>query len=236
MKALILAAGLGTRLKPLTDKIPKPMLKVGAKPLLQHQLNLLRRYGVKECAINLYHHPKQISDYFGDGRNVDIKIRYLKERKLSGTAGPLQKTNDFFDKPFFVIYGDNLTDINLDRFTSFHQNKGGIATIALYYEKHPESKGIVITDKNERVLSFKEKPKIEEVTTHWANAGIYLCQPEILKYIPKNKFYDFGYDLFPLLLKKDRPMYGYKMTETLLDIGTPETYRLAQKKIKEMKI
>lgn len=236
MKAFILAAGLGTRLKSLTDKTPKPMLPVGGMPLLEHQLRLLKKYGVKECIINLYYFPEQIKNYFGSGEKIGLKITYITEKTLSGTAGPIQKKSSFFNEPFIVMYGDNLTDINLEKLKIYHYKKGGLVTIALYHEKHPETKGVVITDKNDKVLSFKEKPKKEEITTHWANAGIYICEPEILKYIPKKKFFDFGYDLFPLLLQKNKPMFGYKMKETLLDIGTPETYALAQEKIEKMNL
>jgi NDP-sugar pyrophosphorylase family protein len=233
IKAFVLAAGLGTRLRPLTDKTPKPMLKVGDKPLLEHQLLWLKKNGVAEILMNLFYFPEQIKGYFGNGEKLGLNIRYIEEKELSGTAGPIAQAKDFFDEPFFVIYGDNLTNRNLDEMKKFHQQKNGKVTISLYYEEHPESKGIVETDKNDLILNFKEKPKTEEITTHWANAGIYVCEPEIVDYIP-NGFYDFGKDLFPKLIEEKVPMYGYKSEEYLLDIGTPETYAKAQKDILTM--
>ncbi|MDO8513848.1 MAG: NDP-sugar synthase [bacterium] len=231
---MILAAGLGTRLRPLTDKIPKPMLPIGNKPLLEYQLRLLKKFGVKDCAMNLYCLPEMIMEYFGDGKKFGMTIKYSKEAELMGTAGALKKISEFFDQPFFVFYGDNLTNINLDNLAKFHRKKGGLVTIALYYEEHPESKGIVEMDSDARIVSFKEKPKSEEITTNWANAGIYLCESEVIKYIPEGKFFDFGHDLFPKLLEDNQSLYGYKMTEFLLDIGTLETYRLAQGKVDEL--
>jgi len=224
----LLAAGLGTRLKPLTDKIPKPMLPIGGIPLLEHQINLLKKYNVSKIAINLYHLPDQIQNYFGNGNNFGVSITYIKERRLSGTAGAIKKLSTFFQEPFFVIYGDNLTNIDLSHLYSFHKSKGGLITVSLYYEPHPESKGIVTMDKKNRIMCFKEKPKTEEINSHWANAGIYICEPEIVKLIPRNRYYDFGHDLFPKLLLKGLRIYGYKMNEYLLDIGTTETYAKAQ--------
>lgn len=237
MKAMILAGGLGTRLRPLTYSIPKPMLRIDKKPLLQYQLELLRKYGLKECAINLYHLPEKIKGYFGDGSIFGVRIKYLIEKELSGTASPLKKLEKYFKKETFVIiYGDNLTNIDLKDLISYHEKKGGIITIALYYEKHPESKGIVQIDGENRILSFKEKPNKEEITTHWANTGIYVCEPEVLNFIPKNKFYDFGKDLFPRLIQSGLSLYSYKIKDYLLDIGTPETYQKAQKDIKKLRL
>jgi NDP-sugar pyrophosphorylase family protein len=236
MKAFILAAGLGTRLRPLTNETPKPMLPVGDKPLLEHQFALLKKYGVTECAINLFYLPDKIKDYFGDGQKIGMKIHYIEEKELSGTAGPIKAFSEFFDEPFFVFYGDNLTDINLDKFTAFHNEHKGLISVALYHEPHPESKGIVELDENDQILRFKEKPKPEEITSHWANAGIYICEPEVLEHIPADTFYDFGHDLFPTLIEKSIPLYGYKMEDYLLDIGTHETYAKAQTDIEELNL
>jgi len=235
MKAFILAAGLGTRLKPLTDTTCKPMLPIDNKPLLEYHIELLKKYGIKDIAINLYYFPEKIKEYFQDGSKFGVNILYIEEKELSGTAGPIKKNENFFDEPFVVIYGDNLTNINLDKLYKFHQEKNATVSIALYEEPHPESKGIVLLDKNKKVTKFKEKPKTEEIDSHLANAGIYICDPQILKYIPKNKFYDFGHDLFPQFLEKNIPMFGYEMNEFLLDIGTHETYKKAQDEAKRIK-
>lgn len=227
-KAFLLAAGLGTRLKPLTDVTPKPMLPIAGKPLLLYQILLLKKYGVKEIAMNLYHLPDQITDFFGDGSKFGVKIHYIPEKELSGTAGPIKKLATFFDHPFFVIYGDDLTNIDLEKFKNFHQEKKGMVSVALYQEEHPESKGIVHLDSQKRIVNFKEKPKPEEIDTNLANAGIYICNPAILEHIPDNTFYDFAKDVFPDLLAKNIRMYGYEMNDYLLDIGNPEAYKKAQ--------
>ena len=236
MKGMILAGGIGTRLRPLTNKIPKPMVIIGGKPLLEYHVELFRRYGITDIAINIHHLPHKIKEHFGTGENFGVKIKYLYEDELSGTAGAVKKLQDFFEDTFVVFYGDNLTNINLAQLVEYHEVCRGKVTVALYEEPNPSSKGIVELDENNRIIKFVEKPKPSEITTNTANAGIYVLEPEVLQYIHENCLYDFGKDLFPKLLGKKVPMYGYKMQEYLLDIGTLETYQKAQKDLLEGKL
>lgn len=236
MKAIILAGGLGTRLRPLTNDLPKLMLPIGSKPILQYGLELLKKHGISEIAINLFHLPEKITEYFGDGRKFGVKITYLNETKLSGTAGAVKKLASFWGKQFLVFYGDNLTSMNLTKLINYHQKKKGIATVALSPTNQPWMKGVVELDANKRIIKFIEKPKREEIKSNLANCGVYVLAKEVLKYIPEGKFSDFGFDIFPKLLVAGKKMYGWKFDGYILDIGTLETYAQAQKDYLEGKI
>ena len=236
LKGMFLAGGIGTRLRPLTNKLPKTMVPIGGKPLLEYHIELFRKYGITYIAINLHHLPHKITEYFGTGENFGVKLKYLYEDELSGTAGAVKKLQDFFEDTFVVFYGDNLTNINLAQLVEYHEVCGGKVTVALYEELNPSSKGIVELDENNRIIKFVEKPKPTEITTNTANAGIYVLEPEVLQYIPENCFHDFGKDLFPKLLSENVLMYGYKMQEYLLDIGTLKTYQKAQDDLLEGKL
>lgn len=236
MKAIILAAGEGTRLRPLTLNCPKPMLPIGDKPLLEHTINWLKRYGFAQIAINLHHRPETITGYFGDGRRWGMEITYSYEENLLGTAGAVRKLQGFFDETFPVVYGDVLTDLPLDALLHFHQsrkpgNPYGYMTMALYHVPNPTEVGLVGLDEGGRVISFKEKPRPEEVFTDLANSGILILEPEIIECIPENTFYDFGLHLLPKLLEIGTPIYGWPIpTSTyLIDIGTKEKYERAQR-------
>ncbi|MGQ9586223.1 MAG: nucleotidyltransferase family protein [Anaerolineae bacterium] len=229
MKAVVLAAGEGTRLHPLTLERPKPMLPIGGRPLLAHTLDWLRQNGVDEVAINLYHHPEVIMGAFGDGRSLGLRIRYSVEETLLGTAGALTRFLDFFDEePFFVVYGDLLTAVDLRDMFRFHQARSGWGTVALYQVPNPTECGLVLLDKAWRIRRFVEKPRPDEVFTDLANAGIYVLEPHVLQMIPKGQPYDFGRDLFPKCLERGKYLFGYIIRQYLLDIGTPEKYQQAQ--------
>jgi len=236
MKAVLLAAGEGTRLKPLTDDTPKVMLLVGGKPVLEYNINLLAKHNIKDIAINLWYLPQKIKEYFKEGENFGANIIYSEEKSILGTAGALQRLSKFLNEPFVVIYGDVINNINLSDMIEFHKKKKGIATIALYEEKeNPRAKGLVKVDKTQKVLEFIEKPKNPK--TNLANGGVYIFEPGILKFIPKEKYFDCGHDLFPLLLKKKKKIYGYLLNnEYLIDIGTVEKYNKVNEDIKTKKI
>lgn len=242
MKALILSAGLGTRLKPLTDKLPKVLVPIGGQPLLKIHLDLLRKNNINDILINTHYLAGQINEFIEKYRekNKGANIIIAHEEKLLGSAGTLKKNQNFFanEKSFLVIYGDNLTDINYQKLIKYHEEKNGIITIASYYEKQPETKGIITFNDKNKILSFIEKPPPDKIISHWANAGIYVFNQKIFDYINgfEKTLLDFGFDIFPELLSKNENMYLYKMTEFLLDIGTPETYNLAQEKIKTLNI
>ncbi|HID62632.1 MAG TPA: NDP-sugar synthase [Anaerolineae bacterium] len=236
MKAMLLAAGEGVRLRPLTLHQPKVMLPIAGQPLLEITIRWLKKYGVNQVAINLHHRPEAITSYFGDGRPWGVEISYSYEEKLLGTAGAVRKLRDLFQETFVLVYGDVLTDLPLEALRRFHRAKGSghpsaYLTMALYHVPNPTEVGLVSLDEEGRVLAFKEKPCPEEVFTDLANSGILILEPEIIEYIPEDTFYDFGHHLFPKLLEEGVPMYGWPIPADtyLLDIGTPEKYRKAQR-------
>jgi len=230
VKALILAAGEGTRLRPLTLTRPKPMLPVAGEPLLAITIRMLRHHGITDIAINLHHHPETITDHFGDGTRFGVHITYSHEPELLGTAGAARKLAHFLDDTFVVVYGDVLTDLNYTTLVRFHRLKGALVTLSVYHVENPTEVGLVGIDDQWRVTRFLEKPRPEEVFTDLANSGVLVCEPEILSHIPPDTFYDFGHDLLPRLLAAGEPLYGVPLAdgEYLIDIGTPEKYQRAQ--------
>ncbi|HTY13472.1 MAG TPA: NDP-sugar synthase, partial [Candidatus Omnitrophota bacterium] len=225
MIALIMAAGFGTRLEPLTLAVPKPMVPVAGKPCMQHNLDLLRRNGIRKAAVNVHYHPEQIMNYFSDGDKFGVNLTYSFEEKLMGTAGGVLKMAVLLGgltETFVVLSSDALTDINLRRLVAFHKSKKALATIALSEVSEPSHFGIVSLDENDRVVSFLEKP--EQSPHNLANTGIYVFEPEVLDLVPRNHPYDFGKELFPRLVLKNAPVYGYKMVEYWSDIGGLNSY------------
>lgn len=224
MKAMILAAGQGTRLRPLTDRIPKPMVLVAGKPILEHNLELIAHHGVHEVVINLHHQPHIITEYFEKGSRWDVDITYSFEPELLGTAGAVKRVQEQFDSTFLVLYGDNLTTCDLSQLVAFHRAKGGIATIALHYRDNPSASGIADLNEQDRITRFVERPKPDQLFSHWVSAGILVLEPEMLDAIPDGTASDFGGDLFPSLLARGEAIYGYRMSlgEDLWWIDTPE--------------
>jgi mannose-1-phosphate guanylyltransferase len=230
MKAMILAAGEGTRLRPLTDDCPKPMLPVAGRPLLEHTLDWLRGHGVRQMAINLHYRPHSITTHFGDGSGFGVEITYSHEEHLLGTAGAVKRLEGFFESTFAVVYGDVLTDLDLTAMLALHRARGGVATVALHRVDNPTARGLVEMDGDGRIVRFVEKPPPEQVFTDLANAGVYILEPDVLRLVPAERFYDFGRDLFPDLLGRGMPLQGYPIPDMtyLVDIGSPESYRRAQ--------
>lgn len=236
MKAMILAAGMGTRLKPLTDNTPKVMLPIAGKPLLEYHFELLKRFGIRDIGVNLHHLPDVVKDYFGDGSKFGVSIRYSFEEELLGTAGAVKKLEDFFDEPFLLIYGDNLVEVDFSKLIDFHQSRSGWATIAVYHHPEPWTQGILEIDADGQVESFVEKPPRGQIKSDFANAGIYVLEPEVLKLIPRDEFFDFGNDVFPLMLERGLPIYACEIEGYVQDIGTPERYAKAQEDVKIGKV
>jgi mannose-1-phosphate guanylyltransferase/mannose-1-phosphate guanylyltransferase/phosphomannomutase len=226
MKALILAAGAGTRLRPLTDACPKPMLPIAGEPLLARTLTWLRRAGITEAALNLHHLPDVVRGGLGDGAAFDMHLRYHYEPELQGTAGAVHGFPGFFDQPFLVIYGDLLLDLDLADLIGFHQAQRAAMTLALKRTTTPQSQGMIEIDQGGRVLRFAEKPP-EWDAGDTANAGVYVCEPQLIDRIPPG-FSDFGHDIIPGLLRDEWPVYGRPLRGYLLDIGTPAAYAQAQ--------
>jgi NDP-sugar pyrophosphorylase family protein len=236
MKALILAAGKGTRLKELTLHRPKPMLPVGDMTLLEHHLMWLRGHNITEIAINLHHAHEVITDHLSDGARYGVRLHYSYEETLMGTAGAAKKLEDFLDQRFVVVYGDVFTNLDLGRLACSHDaqmaQRGApqSMTLALYQVPNPTECGLVETDATGRVLRFVEKPPAEQVFTNLANAGIMLCEAATLDAVPAAVPYDFGHDLYPKLLQGEVPLFGVEVAaeEYVIDIGTPNGYQRAQ--------
>lgn len=227
MKAMILAAGEGTRLRPLTAHLPKPMVPIVGKPLLERTLTWLAGQGVAEAAVNLFHRPEMIPDHFGD-RFAGIRLHYFFEDELRGTAGGVKAAQSILENaPFFVIYGDNLVDVNLRRLAEFHEAHSGIGTLGLFHHPHPTAAGIVGLDADDRISRFVEKPAAAEVFSDLANAGISMLDPAVFAHIPAGQPSDFGRDIFPALLAAEQPLYGTLLGGYLQDTGTPNAYHQA---------
>ena len=228
MKALILAAGEGTRLRPLTLDRPKPMLSVGGQPILEHLVTLLRVHGVTEIAINLHYKPDVIVSHFGDGGRFGVSITYSPEERLLGSAGAAKQLAWFLDEPFIVLYGDVLTDLDLTSLAARHRAGGAMTTLALYEVDDPSRVGIVSLDDAGRVTRFVEKPPPGLDVGRLANAGIYVVEPDVLTLIPVGQPFDFGHDLFPLMLERGLPLLGCQADGYVLDIGSPARYAQAE--------
>lgn len=226
MRCMIMAAGLGTRLRPLTDLIPKPMATILNRPVLYHILKLLKMHGVEEVVINLHHFPESVTSYFGDGTGLGMAIRYSVEQELLGTAGGVKNNEEFLSgDTFLVVSGDALTDVDLTALIAGHRSRGGIATLAVKEVEDPSQYGVVLTDSTGRVRGFQEKPSAREALSRMCNCGIYVFEPAIFNYIPPNAFYDFGRQVFADLLKVGRPFYAQEADGYWNDVGSLEEYR-----------
>lgn len=224
MKAMVLAAGAGTRLRPLTDAIPKPMLPIGGEPLLVHLLRWLKRYGVGDVALNLHHLPEVIQEALGDGSRLGLNLIYSFEPELLGTAGAVKKLEAFFDQPFVVVYGDLLLDGDLAALIDYHRSRRALVTLGLKHTDDPQSQGMIACDSAGRVLRFVEKPARWDEVQRTANAGVYIVEPSVLQYIPADRPSDWGHDMFPLLIAQGVPLYAQLLEGTVIDIGTPAVY------------
>ncbi len=228
MKAMIMAAGLGTRLRPLTNLVSKPMVQMAGRPCIEHTIRLLNKYGITEIVINLHYMPELIRKHFGSGGKFGVNITYSYEEELLGTAGGVKNVEDFFGgEPFLVVSGDALTDINLEAFYKHHSEQKAIASLALKKVADPTQYGVVICNDQDFITMFQEKPSKEEAVSTLANTGIYLFESEIFSYIPEKQFYDFGKQVFPDLLDKKKRMSGYTMRNYWCDVGDLEVYREA---------
>ena len=223
---MILAAGEGTRLRPLTLTLPKPMVPIANIPLLERTLRLVAAQGIHEVAVNLYHRPEAIRAYLGDGKALGVQIHYSLEERLMGTSGGVKQMERFLDETFLVLYGDNLWHADFSSLIAFHREKKALATIATFEAVNPSACGLVITDDGGRVTRFQEKPPPAEVFTNTANAGVYILEPEILRHIPPDTLSDFGKDIFPALVDLGT-IYSCGLSGYLQDTGTAAAYRQA---------
>ena len=224
MKAVILAGGLGTRLRAVTGEHPKPLAPLLGRPVMEHIVELLREQGFTEICAALHYRAGEIMAHFGDGRRFGVHMEYRIETANLGTAGSVKNCRDFFgDEDFLIISGDAACDFRLDRLMELHREKNAAVTIALSRESEPLRYGLAVTDGDGRIRSFIEKPDWSRVVTDLVNTGIYVLSPQVLARVPEGGG-DFGRDLFPLLLKEGAPLYGQVMEGYWRDIGTPLDY------------
>ncbi|ELS32410.1 MULTISPECIES: mannose-1-phosphate guanyltransferase [Pseudanabaena] len=229
MRAVLMAGGSGTRLRPLTCDMPKPMVSVLNRPITEHILNLLKRHDIREVIATLHYLPDVIREHFGDGSDFGVNMMYVvEEDQPLGTAGCVKNVESLLNSTFLVISGDSITDFDLTAAIKFHRAKKSQATLILRRVSDPMAFGVVITDEEDRIKRFLEKPSTSEVFSDTVNTGIYILEPEVLNFLPVNQPSDFSNDLFPLLLAKNVPMYGYIASGYWCDIGSLDAYRQAQ--------
>lgn len=224
MKAVVMAGGEGSRLRPLTLRRPKPMVPVVDKPVMAHILELLKQHGIEEVVVTLQYMAETIQEYFGDGSALGMTIRYSIEESPLGTAGSVKQAEKWLDDTFLLISGDALTDFDLTQAIQYHNDKGSMATLVLKRMPNPLEYGVVITGEDGRIKQFQEKPSWGEVFSDTVNTGIYVLDPTILSYFEVGKVFDFSMNLFPMMLAKGDPMYGYVAEGYWCDIGSIPDY------------
>jgi mannose-1-phosphate guanylyltransferase / phosphomannomutase len=228
VKAVVMAGGEGTRLRPLTSNQPKPMVPIAGKPCIEHILELLREHGLDDVVVTVAFLPQAIRSYFGGGDALGVNISYSVEETPLGTAGSVRlAARALDDEPFLVISGDALCDVNLTRLVAFHKERNAAVTIGLVHVENPLEFGIVVTDEEGRIERFLEKPSWSQVFSDTINTGIYVLDPAVMKHVPTDRPYDFSKELFPLLLEMGRPLYGCVLDGYWQDIGNLDQYRQA---------
>ncbi|MEO6987923.1 MAG: mannose-1-phosphate guanyltransferase [Aquihabitans sp.] len=236
MKAVIMAGGEGTRLRPLTSNCPKPMLPLANRPMMEHIITLLKRHGVDEVVVTVAFLANQIRNYFGDGSEFGVKMVYATEEQPLGTAGSVRNAMDVLDERFLVISGDVLTDIDLGKILAAHEEKQAMATIGLVAVENPLEFGIVITHEDGSIERFLEKPTWGQVFSDTINTGIFVLEPEIFDFIPPDRPVDFSSEVFPALLEAGKPLFGAVAQGYWEDVGTLEAYMSAHKDVMDGKV
>ena len=233
MKAMILAGGLSTRLYPLTRQVPKPLVPIADIPNAVHLIGYLRAAGITEIAINVHYLASRIEAALGDGSQFGVRLEYLYEEELLGSAGAVKQMAAFFGDEDFVVVGcDDLTDLSIDALLSIHSESGAYATIGLVERDEVDQYGVVVCDTDGRIIEFQEKPAPGTERSHLVNTGIYAFSPDIFAFIPAAQFYDFGKNVFSDLLHHNAPFYGYDAGDAYwCDIGTLSEYRRATRDV-----
>jgi NDP-sugar pyrophosphorylase family protein len=239
MKAIILAAGKGERLKDITKVTPKPMISYRGKPVLQYNIELCKKNGITDIFINVHHHADQIKEYFGNGEKWGVDIKYSYEEKLLGTSGavrkiahelwnyPIQNSNISSFRlldPFFVIYGDQISEFDFNLLITKYRQHDCLGVIAFHYREEVKHSGVAEFDNEFKIQRFIEKPKKGETESHWVNVGIYFINPLLLLYIPEG-FSDFGKQIFPAILKKNKSFFGVCKRNEVKVFDTPDMYK-----------
>jgi NDP-sugar pyrophosphorylase family protein len=224
MQAIVLAGGKGSRLRPLTTHTPKPVVPIANRPFLLYQIELLKQADVRDIILSLSYQPQKIEDKIGDGADYDARISYIVETTPLGTAGAYRNAEALIRDTAVVLNGDILTDIDLNAVIKFHRSHRALATIVLAPVPNPADYGLVRIAEDSRVISFQEKPKPEEVVSNTINAGIYVLEPGALDYIPEAEPFTFEYGLFPQLVERGEPVFGYVWKGYWRDIGAPASY------------
>ncbi|MGI6374785.1 MAG: sugar phosphate nucleotidyltransferase [Anaerolineae bacterium] len=227
MKAVVMAGGAGSRLRPLTVNRPKPMVPIVEKPVIAHILGLLKKHGITDVVVTLQFMAEAIQDFFGDGSSLGMNIQYSVEETPLGTAGSVKQAQEMLDDTFIVISGDAITDFDLTAIIDFHRSRGSKATLTLYRVPNPLEYGVVITDEQGHIRQFLEKPSWGEVISDQVNTGIYVLEPEVLDYFEAGVQFDFSKELFPMLLEKGDPMFGYVADGYWCDVGNLSEYMRA---------
>ncbi|GCE13242.1 mannose-1-phosphate guanyltransferase [Tengunoibacter tsumagoiensis] len=228
MKAVVMAGGEGSRLRPLTIRRPKPMVPIAGKPVMEHILNLLKRHGITEVVVTVQYLASNIEDYFGNGSQLGMRITYSREDVPLGTAGSVKNAEEQLTEPFIVISGDALTDYNLTELIQYHNEKKSLATLLLAHVPNPLEYGVIITNEDGHISQFLEKPSWGEVFSDTINTGIYVLDPKIFSYFERNKPFDFSQELFPMMLRQGDPIYGYIATQGYwCDVGNLSEYMRA---------
>jgi NDP-sugar pyrophosphorylase family protein len=238
LKAMILAGGMSTRLYPLTKEVPKPLVPIAGEPNSGHLMRYLRSFGIEEIAINVHYLADRIVEAFGDGSQYGVKLHYLHERVLLGSAGGVKQMQSFLGDDTFVVIGcDEITDMRLDALLAFHKKRSAEATIALVEADDVSQYGVVIVDGDGRIVDFQEKPARGTERSKLVNTGVYVFEPEIFDRIPPSEFWDFGKNVFPELQQENAAFYGLEMVGAYWrDIGTINEYRTATREVLEGRV
>lgn len=229
MKAVVMAGGEGTRLRPLTSNRPKPLVPILGKPIAQHIVEHLKRAGIEDIVVTLYYLGDEIRNYFGDGSDLGVNLLYSVEESPLGTAGSVKQAEEHLsDGTFVIVSGDALTDLNIEKALAFHREKGAEATLILQHVANPLEFGVVMTEPDGRIQRFLEKPSWGEVFSDTVNTGMYILEPSVFDLMEPGKSFDWSQDIFPKMLAAKRPLFGYVMNEYWCDVGSLDQYRQAQ--------
>jgi NDP-sugar pyrophosphorylase family protein len=227
MHALVLAAGVGSRLRPYTDDLPKPMLDVGGQPIIAYNLAMLAAGGFRDVVINLHHLPNVIRAYVGTGERWGLRVTYSEEPQLLGTAGALSPMfHNFSHETFAIVFGDNINDLDMSEMLAVHRKNGALATVAVSYRADVSQSGVAEIGPDERILRFIEKPRLE-TPSHWVNAGVVIAEPAIRAFVRQDGPSDLGRDIFPKLIETTGGLCAYRMDGSHWWFDRVEDYRAA---------